>query len=246
MRQVSSFLKATILVAVCYIGLAYGIRPPLPGSILYLYMGLIIIGILSQIGIEDEKLREFVRPIRELLADEDKARRRIAVFTLLPLAVAFMVFSHTSVSSVPPAELRTVHPAPPATIQFRGRDIDLAELENPLRHDVENFDRHVEAGRATYYQNCHFCHGDDLDGNGMFAHAFNPPPADFRDIGTIAMLQESFVFWRVSKGGPGLPAISAPWSSAMPAWEDMLTEEEIWQVILFMYEATGQVPRTGE
>jgi len=246
MRQVSSFLKAIILVAVCYIGLAYGIRPPLPGSILYLYMGLIIIGILSQIGIEDEKLREFVRPIRELLADEDKARRRIAVFTLLPLAVAFMVFSHTSVSSVPPAELRTVHPAPPATIQFRGRDIDLAELENPLRHDVENFDRHVEAGGATYYQNCHFCHGDDLDGNGMFAHAFNPPPADFRDIGTIAMLQESFVFWRVSKGGPGLPAISAPWSSAMPAWEDMLTEEEIWQVILFMYEATGQEPRTWE
>jgi mono/diheme cytochrome c family protein len=32
----------------------------------------------------------------------------------------------------------------------------------------------------------------------------------------------------------------------MPAWEEMLTEEEIWQVILFMYEATDQVPRTWE
>ena len=80
----------------------------------------------------------------------------------------------------------------------------------------------------------------------MFANAFNPTPADFRDPGTIAMLQESFVFWRVSKGGQGLPAVSAPWSSAMPAWEEMLTEEEIWQVILFMYEATDQVPRTWE
>ena len=246
MRQLSIFSKAIILVAVCYIGLAYGIRPPLPGSILYLYMALIIIGILSQIGVEDEKLREFARPIVELLADKDKARSRLVVFTLLPLTVAFVVYSSTSVSSNPPAELRTVHPAPPATIQFRGRDLDLAELENPLRHDVEDFDRHVEVGRAIYYQNCHFCHGDDLDGDGMFAHAFNPPPADFRDIGTIAMLQESFVFWRVSKGGPGLPAISAPWSSAMPAWEELLTEEEIWQVIIFIYEATGQVPRTWE
>ncbi|MFP6640552.1 MAG: cytochrome c [Myxococcota bacterium] len=246
MRQLSSFSKAAILVAVCYVGLAYGVQPPLPATIVYLYMGLVLIGILSQIGIEDEKLREFARPILELLVAEDKARHRIVAFTLLPLAVAYITFSSTSVSSDPPAELRTVHPAPPATMQFRGREIELAALENPLRHDVENFDRHVEAGRATYYQNCHFCHGDDLDGNGMFAHAFNPPPADFTDLGTIAMLQESFVFWRVSKGGPGLPAISAPWSSAMPAWEDMLTEEEIWQVILFMYEATGQVPRTWE
>ncbi len=246
MRQLSIFSKAMLLVAVCYVGLAYGIRPPLPASIVYLYMGLIIIGILSQIGIEDEKLKEFTRPIRELLVDEDKARRRLVVFTLLPLIVAFAVFSNTSVSNVPPAELRTIHPAPPASIQFRGRDINLAGLENPLRHDEENYDRHVEAGRATYYQNCHFCHGDDLDGDGMFAHAFNPPPADFTDPGTIAMLQESFLFWRVSKGGRGLPAVSAPWSSAMPAWEEMLTEEEIWQVILFMYEATDQVPRTWE
>jgi mono/diheme cytochrome c family protein len=246
MRHLSTFSKAVILVTVCYVGLTYGIRPPLPASIIYLYMGLIIIGILSQIGIEDEKLKEFTRPIRELLVDEDKARHRIVVFTLLPLIVAFGVFSHTSVSSEPPAELRTVHPAPPAMIQFRGRDIDLAELENPLRHDGENYDGHVEAGRAIYYQNCHFCHGDDLDGNGMFAHAFIPRPADFRDPGTIAMLEESFLFWRVSKGGRGLPAVSAPWSSAMPAWEDMLTEEEIWQVILFMYEATDQEPRTWE
>ncbi len=246
MRQLSIFSRAMLLVAVCYVGLAYGIRPPLPASIVYLYMGLIIIGILSQIGIEDEKLKEFTRPIRELLVDEDKARRRLVVFTLLPLVVAFAVFSNTSVSSVPPAELRTIHPAPPRTIQFRGRDIDLAELENPLRHGEQNYDRHVQAGRATYYQNCHFCHGDDLDGDGMFAHAFNPPPADFTDPGTIAMLQESFLFWRVSKGGKGLPAVSAPWSSAMPAWEEMLTEEEIWQVILFMYEATDQVPRTWE
>ena len=113
---------------------------------------------------------EFVERIApQRLGAEDKARHRIVAFTLLPLAVAYITFSSTSVSSDPPAELRTVHPAPPATMQFRGREIELAALENPLRHDVENFDRHVEAGRATYYQNCHFCHGDDLDGDGFDA-----------------------------------------------------------------------------
>jgi mono/diheme cytochrome c family protein len=32
----------------------------------------------------------------------------------------------------------------------------------------------------------------------------------------------------------------------MPAWEDYLTEEEIWAVILFLYEQTGRHPRTWE
>jgi hypothetical protein len=74
----------------------------------------------------------------------------------------------------------------------------------------------------------------------------NPLPANFQDNGTIAQLTESFVFWRVAKGGPGLPREGTPWNSAMPAWEDFLTEEEIWSVVLFLYEQTGWKPRTWE
>jgi mono/diheme cytochrome c family protein len=32
----------------------------------------------------------------------------------------------------------------------------------------------------------------------------------------------------------------------MPAWEEFLTEEEIWAVVLFLYEQTGWKPRTWE
>ena len=74
----------------------------------------------------------------------------------------------------------------------------------------------------------------------------NPPPANFLDPGTIAMLQEAYLFWRIAKGGPGLPRESTPWNSVMPAWEDRLTEEETWQVIMYLYEATGQQPRRWE
>ena len=83
-------------------------------------------------------------------------------------------------------------------------------------------------------------------GKGHFAHGFNPPPANFQDPGTIAMLQEAFLFWRISKGGPGLPKESTPWNSVMPAWEDRLTEDQIWQVIMYLYDATGQQPRRWE
>ncbi|MGH7372512.1 MAG: c-type cytochrome, partial [Candidatus Methylomirabilales bacterium] len=142
--------------------------------------------------------------------------------------------------------LRAVHPAPPASISFRGKTIDIQGLENPLRKDAANFNKYVAEGAVIYAKNCLFCHGDNLDGAGHFAHAFNPPPANFTDPGTIAMLQEAFLFWRIAKGGPGLPKESAPWNSVMPAWEDRLTEEEIWKVILYLYDATGYQPRRWE
>jgi hypothetical protein len=85
-----------------------------------------------------------------------------------------------------------------------------------------------------------------LDGEGPAAHALNPVPADFTYSGTISQLTESYVFWRIAKGGPGLPVEGAPWNSAMPVWEDILTADEIWSVILFIYERSGSRPRTWE
>ena len=65
-------------------------------------------------------------------------------------------------------------------------------------------------------------------------------------MGTIAQLTESFVFWRIAKGGPGLPREGGPWNSAMPIWEDFLSADDIWSVTLFLYEQAGVSPRTWE
>jgi hypothetical protein len=32
----------------------------------------------------------------------------------------------------------------------------------------------------------------------------------------------------------------------MPAWENFLTEDEIWEAILFLYDFNGQRPRARE
>ena len=82
-----------------------------------------------------------------------------------------------------------------------------------------------------------------MRGAGLFAHALNPIPTNFQDPGTIPQLQEAFLFWRISKGGPGLPTEGGPWATAMPAWEKFLSEEEMWDAILFLYDFTGARPR---
>ncbi len=138
-----------------------------------------------------------------------------------------------SPASPPPEPPRAIHP--PSSIDYVG-------IENPFRADKKNFKKHVAEGARLYFSNCFFCHGAKLDGRGHFAMGFLPRPADFTDPETISVLKESYLLWRIMEGGPDLPPESRPWDSAMPSWGDDLTEDEIWKIILYLYEAIGAKP----
>ena len=179
-----------------------------------------------------------------VFVEDDKRIIRSLVFFFVPILAGFITYWEVKPRFEPPVSARIIHPEPSTEIEFRGKTIRILGLENPLRKDVTNLPQHIEEGKRIYYQNCLHCHGADLDGKGHFAQAFNPPPLPFRGTDTIALLPESFVFWRVAKGWRDIPEGSTPWDSSMPAFEDFLTEKEIWEVILFIYEATGNKPRT--
>src|SRR5262249_32260612 len=125
-------------------------------------------------------------------------------------------------------------------------EIQISGLDNPLRKDQANLAKHVAAGAEIYLRNCMYCHGDNMDGRGHFAYGFNPPPANFQDPGTIAMLQEAFLFWRIAKGGPGLRREATPRHSACPSGGAGPTEEQIWQSIISLDAPPAQPPRRWE
>ncbi len=242
----SKFLQAVVVLIIAYVTFQFAIRPPAPWSVLSLYMAIVLFAVMIYVSSNSDAWREFVRPIRAVLGDPDKRIVRITLMAIIPVLLGYYAYTQAAAKAEAPPELRAVHPAPPASIQFRGKEISVQGLDNPLRKDEAAFKTHVVAGAEIYIKNCMFCHGDNLDGRGHFAYGFNPPPANFQDPGTIAMLQEAYLFWRIAKGGPGLPKESTPWNSVMPAWEDRLTEEQIWQVIMYLYDATGQQPRRWE
>ena len=242
----SRLLQAALIVVIAFVILRFGIKPPAPFSVLSLYMMVVLLSTLVYVSSDSDSWRQFLRPLRATAVDRDKRPLRLVLMVLIPLLLGYYAYTQAAAKPQAPAELRAVHPAPPASIEFRGKEIQISGLDNPLRKDQANLAKHIAAGGETYIRNCMYCHGDNLDGKGHFAYGFNPPPANFQDPGTIAMLQEAFLFWRIAKGGPGLPKESTPWNSVMPAWEDRLTEEQIWQVIMYLYDATGQQPRRWE
>lgn len=246
-RQKSPFFNFVGILAAIYGGLKSlsFVMPPLPGQVIVMFMILFFFSFLVYFSIQDETLKAFLEPMRAVLADDDKRILRILiVYVLIPLLAGYITFAEVKPAYEPPLSARITHPEPPSEIDFKGNTIKILGLENPLRKDTATLSKNIEEGKVIYFQNCFFCHGADLDGRGQFAQAFNPPPPPFRGTDTIAQLPESYVFWRIAKGWTGLSAGATPWDSAMPAFEEKLTQEQTWKVILYMYEATGNKPRT--
>jgi hypothetical protein len=250
------FRRATLLpwAAAWWVGmyvlLRFGFTAPIPASVVSLYMGIISIAILAYVSSSQERRNEVSGPLVRLMTEKRYTALLGATVVALPALAAANVYIRMNAPLEPPFFARTVHPASPSEITVHDKKIDLDAGENPfLRLETSNpeeFRKHVENGRRVYYRNCVFCHGDDLSGNGMFVHGLDPIPTSFADKGTISGLRDTFLLWRVAKGGPGLPEEGAPWETAMPAWEKILKEDEMWEAILFLYDFTGQKPRAKE
>lgn len=251
----TAFWQALTVIVVVYFILANAFPPVMPATLLVQYMIIVIAGVLLYFAFDENRWQEFKAPLKAVLTESRLAALRWGLLIVIPLIIAYNVYQMVKPSTNAPVELRQVHPAPPSKLKVFNKTFDLTSLQNPVRQrfmeamKVEpeaakaQYGSSVDAGQKVYYQNCFYCHGDLLDGQGPIAKAFNPAPANFQDVGTIAQLQEAFLFWRITTGGPGLPKEGTPWNSAMPVWHEMLDEEQVWDVITFLYDYVGQVPR---
>jgi hypothetical protein len=212
--------KPIILMVAMYVFLKF-VLPYIPGSAPLPSSLIFLYLILTASGIV----------IYETLSGESKDA--FWGLILFPLLVGWQTYGSTAVSDLPPTESRTIHPAPPG--EYTG-------LSNPVPKTPEN----IMQGKGFYAAFCSPCHGGNFDGKGPAARGFIPAPANFADPTTIAMLQESYLFWRIKKGGVGLPIEGAPWKSAMPRWEVELPDEWIWKIIMGEYDGAHQSPRTWE
>ena len=233
-----------------YVVLCWGFTIPIPFSVLAIYMAIVAISVLAFLTSSEERRRAVAAPLVRLIVEPRFRPLLAALVVLIPGAAAANVYLQAKAPLEPPFFARTIHPASPATITVHEKTFDLDMGDNPYREletsNPDEYRRHVAEGKRVYYQNCFFCHGDNLKGNGMYVHALQPIPTNFDDSGTLPMLRETFLFWRIAKGGPGMPEEGGPWDSVMPAWEKFLKEDEMWDVILFLYDFTGRKPRAKE
>jgi len=252
---IPAFWQAVLVMVIAYLLFKYAFPPLLPRSLMIQYMIVTVVGVLLYYSFDEHRWTEFKAPVISVLRDDNKAVIRWGFLLFIPALIGYTTYGMVKPSLDAPVELRQIHPAPPSALKVYGKRYDLSSLKNPVRMNIlktmstdpeqgwQQYLGTVQSGRDSYYQNCFYCHGDLLSGKGPYASGFNPLPANFQDVGTIAQLQEAYLFWRITTGGPGLPVEGTPWNSAMPVWHEMLNEEEVWNIITFLYDYVGHVPR---
>lgn len=97
---------------------------------------------------------------------------------------------------------------------------EAAAVANP----VAVSDASLAAGQATYSQNCAACHGVEGKGDGAAVAGLNPKPADFH-AAHVQELADGALFYIITHGREG---------TAMVAWENILSEEQRWEVVNFL------------
>ncbi|HKJ53115.1 MAG TPA: cytochrome c [Gammaproteobacteria bacterium] len=99
---------------------------------------------------------------------------------------------------------------------------------NPLEANRDN----RKAGEKLYHKisnpSCAACHGKQGEGNGPLAEQFDPRPRNFACAETVGGIPDGQLHWIIENGSPG---------TAMPSF-GYLTDEEIWQLVLYLRQLT--------
>jgi len=99
------------------------------------------------------------------------------------------------------------------------------------REEVLTSEAAVGAGEDLYRRNCSLCHGPSGHGDGPQARSLDPSPADLRNLrGPRA--DPGYWFFRIKEGGK--EGALARDRSAMPAFGEHLSDEQIWQLVAFL------------
>ena len=209
--RIPRLLQAVLVVVLVYGGaeflFTYVLRQPIPSSLMTMYMFFVIAGVFMVFTYTEESAQAMVAPIKALVEDPSKKWIRNAVFVVVPLVAGAYTFDRLQPSFEAPLELRSIHPAPPSSVKIFGKRFDLTKLENPYRklekEDPEKFRGLVAEGASVYIQNCQYCHGDKLDGNGPYARGLNPVPLNFRTWAPSPSCRSRFFSGASPPGAPG-------------------------------------------
>lgn len=88
---------------------------------------------------------------------------------------------------------------------------------NPVDDTIES----IQRGHNLYIANCADCHGPKAEGDGPTAKYLDTKPSNLKAM--AGHHPDGGMAWKIKNG-----------KGDMPAWEDILTEQQIWDLVTFI------------
>jgi mono/diheme cytochrome c family protein len=97
----------------------------------------------------------------------------------------------------------------------------------------------IRDGGALYAERCASCHDPHGKGHGDEGLALYPSPALLAHLVRMPTGVDGYLLWAIADGGE-------PFATSMPAFKDMLTQEQIWQIITYMRVGFPAIGEAGQ
>jgi mono/diheme cytochrome c family protein len=94
-----------------------------------------------------------------------------------------------------------------------------AVAPNPIPRSSQSISR----GRQLFHRYCEVCHGPEAHGDGPASASLPEHPEDLTRIAPPPYFPDGVVAYRIANG-----------QQSMPAWKDVLSADEIWDLINFI------------
>jgi len=122
--------------------------------------------------------------------------------------------------------------APPALQPRAKRHLEFIQAGVPVeyrsrRNPLPKAPKFIDEGGRVYRDNCLSCHGAQGRGDGDAGLDLVPSPALLSRMMDVQGTVDEYLLWTISEGGK-------PFDTAMPAFKDRLSEDQIWRVIAYM------------
>ncbi len=106
---------------------------------------------------------------------------------------------------------------------WQNREWVVPEEAKKLKNPLTPTDAALALGRAVYFDKCADCHGEQGRGDGPQARMYDPVPGNLTDVQHISTRTDGELFYQISEG-----------HRPMPAFKKRLSEEQRWQLVLFV------------
>jgi len=106
---------------------------------------------------------------------------------------------------------------------YQNRQWKIPEEAKLRRNPLESSPQALAAARVIYLDKCVQCHGETGKGDGPDAAMYYPSPASLIDAKHISGVTDGELFYEISQG-----------RKPMPSFKKRLTEEQRWQLVLFV------------
>jgi mono/diheme cytochrome c family protein len=118
-------------------------------------------------------------------------------------------------------------------VAWQSREWVIPEEAKRLQNPVAPSAAVIASARSIYLDKCAQCHGDSGKGDGPEGKMYDPAPGNLTDAKHMSTRTDGELFYQITQG-----------RKPMPGFKKRLTEEQRWQLVLFVRSFAEASPAT--